>query len=102
MMEKDKAIDIKVLIVDDEPNILIALEFLMKQEGYTVEKAKDGQAALDLMETFTPDVVILDVMMPRVSGAGVLRFARELRPEIPVLFASGQVVGPPFLAAEPV
>ena len=66
-----------ILLVDDEPNILIALEFLMKQEGYTVEKAKDGQAALDLMETFTPDVVILDVMMPGMDGFEVAKKIRE-------------------------
>lgn len=58
----------KVLIVDDEPNILIALEFLIRQEGYEVQKANDGQQALQVLKNFRPDVAILDVMMPRMDG----------------------------------
>lgn len=58
----------KVLIVDDEPNILIALEFLIRQEGYEVQKAKDGQQALQILNDFRPNVTILDVMMPRMDG----------------------------------
>jgi len=58
----------QILLVDDEPNILIPLEFLMKQQGYTVEKASNGLRALEKMESFTPDIVILDVMMPDMDG----------------------------------
>ena len=66
-----------ILLVDDEPNILIALEFLMNQQGYTVETAKDGQTALKIMESFTPDVVLLDVMMPGIDGFEVAKKIRE-------------------------
>ena len=66
-----------ILLVDDEPNILIALEFLMQQQGYTVETAKDGQAALEIMEYYTPDVVLLDVMMPGMDGFEVAKKIRE-------------------------
>ena len=66
-----------ILLVDDEPNILIALEFLMNQEGYTVETAKNGQVALEIMESFTPDVVLLDVMMPGMDGFEVAKKIRE-------------------------
>ena len=67
----------KILLVDDEPNILIALEFLMNQQGYTVETAKDGQTALKIMESFVPDVVLLDVMMPGMDGFEVAKKIRE-------------------------
>lgn len=66
-----------ILLVDDEPNILIALEFLMKQQGYNVETAKNGQEALAIMENFTPDVVLLDVMMPGMDGFEVAKKIRE-------------------------
>ena len=66
-----------ILLVDDEPNILIALDFLMKQEGYTVATAKDGKEALDTLEHFVADVVILDVMMPGMDGFEVAKKIRE-------------------------
>ncbi len=58
----------KVLLVDDEPNILRALEFLVKQEGYDVVKATNGEQALGLVQSFRPDIVVLDVMMPGLDG----------------------------------
>ncbi|HMX16524.1 MAG TPA: response regulator [Rhodocyclaceae bacterium] len=58
----------KVLIVDDEPNIVISLEYLMKKEGFEVAVAGDGEAALQKAASFAPDVVLLDVMMPKKSG----------------------------------
>lgn len=57
-----------VLIVDDEPNIVLSVEFLMKREGHTVLTAGDGQAALDVLAAKHPDLMILDVMMPRKNG----------------------------------
>lgn len=65
-----------ILLVDDEPNILIALKFLMTQQGYIVETATNGQAALEIMEFFTPDVVLLDVMMPGIDGFEVAKKIR--------------------------
>ena len=58
----------RVLIVDDEPNILMSVEFLMRREGYQVATAADGQEAIDLLGEFRPDLMILDVMMPRKNG----------------------------------
>ncbi|MBL8486825.1 MAG: response regulator [Rhodocyclaceae bacterium] len=58
----------KVLIVDDEPNIVISLEYLMKKEGFEVAVAGDGEAALQKVASFAPDLVLLDVMMPKKSG----------------------------------
>jgi DNA-binding response OmpR family regulator len=66
----------RILIVDDEPNIVVPLEFLMKREGYEVAIAADGQAALDALEEKAPDLVILDVMLPQMSGFDVCRHIR--------------------------
>jgi DNA-binding response OmpR family regulator len=66
----------RILIVDDEPNIVVPLEFLMKREGYEVEVAGDGQAALDAIAAGVPDLVILDVMLPKLSGFEVCRRIR--------------------------
>ncbi len=66
----------KILIADDEPNILISLEYLMKREGYEVLVARDGQEAIDALRRERPRLVLLDVMMPRKSGFEV---CQELR-----------------------
>ena len=66
----------KILIADDEQNIVISLEFLMKREGFVVCIAHDGQEALDKARSEVPDLVLLDVMMPRKSGFEV---CQELR-----------------------
>ncbi|KIF83700.1 response regulator transcription factor [Noviherbaspirillum autotrophicum] len=67
----------KILIVDDEPNIVISLEFLMQQRGYEVALAHNGEQALQQMETFRPDLVLLDVLMPSMDGYEVCRKIRE-------------------------
>ncbi|OBY77440.1 hypothetical protein BBG47_21700 [Paenibacillus sp. KS1] len=64
---------IKILVVDDESSIQAALVYALSREGYEVETASDGQKALEKVETFSPDVMVLDVMMPRVSGFDVCR-----------------------------
>ena len=66
-----------ILIADDEPNILISLEFLMKREGYTVHLAHDGQEALDVLRRERPRLVLLDVMMPRKTGFEVCQEVRQ-------------------------
>jgi DNA-binding response OmpR family regulator len=65
-----------VLIADDEPNIVISLEFLMKREGHRVSVARDGDAALALIREQRPDLVLLDVMMPGRSGFDVCQAVR--------------------------
>ncbi len=66
----------KVLIADDEPNILISLEYLMKREGYVVSVARDGQEALEVLQRERPQLVLLDVMMPHKSGFEVCQALR--------------------------
>lgn len=61
----------KVLIVDDEPNILLSLQFLMKKAGYAIRTAKDGEEALAEIAREMPDIVLLDVMMPKLDGFSV-------------------------------
>jgi DNA-binding response OmpR family regulator len=67
----------KILIADDEPNIVTSLEYLMHKSGYEVSIARNGDEALALVESFLPDVVLLDVMMPRKSGYEVCQQIRE-------------------------
>lgn len=66
----------KILIVDDEPNIVISLEFLMKKEGFEVAVANDGDEALAMVGSFNPDLLLLDVMMPKKSGYEVCEALR--------------------------
>jgi DNA-binding response OmpR family regulator len=70
----------RVLIADDEPNIVTSLEFLMSKSGYEVEVARNGEEALALVESFRPDLVLLDIMMPHRSGYEVCQRIRE-RPD---------------------
>jgi DNA-binding response OmpR family regulator len=70
----------KVLIADDEPNIVTALEFLLKRAGYDVRAAANGEEALALVESYAPDLVLIDIMMPGKSGYEVCQRMRE-RPE---------------------
>lgn len=66
----------RVLIADDEPNIVISLEFLMKREGHAVSVARDGPSALEAIRAGKPDLVLLDVMMPGLSGFEVCQAVR--------------------------
>ena len=70
----------KVLIADDEQNIVISLEFLLKREGFEVLVAADGEAALQMIAEHHPDLVLLDVMMPKRNGYEVCQRMRE-RPD---------------------
>ncbi len=66
----------KVLIVDDEPNIVLSLEFLMKKAGFEVAVARDGEEALAQIAAFGPDLVLLDIMMPKKSGYEICEILR--------------------------
>lgn len=86
----------KILIADDEPNIVTALEFLLSRNGYEVLIARNGEAALELAEKHRPDLVLLDVMMPLKSGYEVCQSMRS-RPalsqiKIVMLTAKGREV----------
>ena len=67
----------RVLIVDDEPNIVVSLEFLMKRRGYETRIARTGDEALAAVDDFAPDIVLLDVMLPGKDGYEVAQQIRE-------------------------
>ena len=67
----------KILIADDEPSIVAAVEFLLQRSGYEVHIARNGDEALKLVEAIHPDLVLLDVMMPQKSGYEVCMRIRE-------------------------
>jgi DNA-binding response OmpR family regulator len=67
----------KILIVDDEPNIVVPLQFLMEQNGFDVRIADTGEAAIDMIARFCPDLVLLDIMLPGVNGLEVCQMLRE-------------------------
>ena len=97
MRDKDKreeTVAKKILIVDDEPNIVLSLEFMMKKEGFDVAVAGDGDAALAQVAAFAPDLVLLDVMMPKRSGYEVCQILRgdpaQARVKIVMLTAKGR------------
>jgi two-component system alkaline phosphatase synthesis response regulator PhoP len=83
----------RVLIVDDEPNIVTSLQFLMKKSGYDTSVARDGEAALAEVERFRPDLLLLDAMMPHRDGFEVcqnLRSSGWTDLKIVMLTAKGQ------------
>jgi DNA-binding response OmpR family regulator len=67
----------RILIVDDEPNIVFALELLMKKEGFEVHSADDGEKAFQAVGEFRPDLVLLDIMMPKMDGYEVCQRIRS-------------------------
>ena len=78
MSDKPK---VKVLVVDDEPDIVDLLTYNLKKEGYDVESAEDGIKAVKIAAKFTPDVILLDIMMPNQDGVETCRQIREI-PEL--------------------
>ena len=82
----------KVMIVDDEPNIVLSVEFLMKRAGHEVVTAGDGEEALRVLAETKPDLMILDVMMPNKNGFEVCADVRA-NPEtadLPILMLSAK------------
>ncbi|MDS1115407.1 response regulator transcription factor [Gordonia westfalica] len=88
--KNDEARGAKVLVVDDEENIRELLSVSLKFQGYDVDTAADGPAAIDKCRSNKPDVLILDVMMPGMDGFGLLRRLRADGVEAPALFLSAR------------
>ncbi|WPF65793.1 MULTISPECIES: response regulator transcription factor [unclassified Corynebacterium] len=86
----DKANNIRVLVVDDEPNIVELLTVGLKFQGFEVKSANDGHAALELAREFRPDAFILDVMMPGMDGFELLPHLREDGLDGPVLYLTAK------------
>lgn len=67
----------KILIVDDEPNIVMTLEYAFKKQDYQVFIARDGSEALNILKTEIPDVILLDIMMPKVDGYKTIEIIKQ-------------------------
>ena len=80
----------RLLVVDDEPNILELLSASLRYAGFEVATAPDGQQALAVAEQFRPDLLVLDVMMPDISGFGVVKQLRAAGSTVPVLFLTAR------------
>ena len=78
-----------VLVVEDEPNMLFALEYALQQEGYATLTATDGDAGLGIARRRRPDMVILDVMLPRLDGFEVCRILRR-ESNVPILMLTAR------------
>jgi len=66
----------EILIVDDEPSIVVPIQFLMEQQGYNVLVAENGEDALDIIYKYKPDLILLDIMLPRIDGFEVCEIVR--------------------------
>lgn len=80
------AITAHILVVDDEPHLRMALRRILEQVGYRVDTAADGQSALDLVEKEAPDLLLLDIMMPGISGREVCHEVRRIAPTAKVIY----------------
>ena len=79
----------RVLLVDDDVEVRTLLSRRLRRIGYTVEEAGDGAEAVALLGNGVPDVVITDVVMPRLNGLGLLQTLRSLDPDLPVIILTG-------------
>ena len=82
----------KILIVDDEPNIVVPLEFLMKQNGYEVSIARNGKETFDAVAHNKPDLILLDIMLPDINGFEIcnsLRTTYDL-PDMKIIILSAK------------
>jgi PAS domain S-box-containing protein len=80
---------LSVLVIDDDPDVRGFIVTSLEEQGYRVREASDGREGLDAFERDTPDLVVLDFIMPGLSGADVARRIRAKRPDQPILFVSG-------------
>ncbi len=80
----------KILVVDDEKHIAEAIKLNLRMQGHEVVLAINGLEGLNLWKTFSPDLVIVDLMMPEIDGVGVIKEIRKLDPKIPILVISAK------------
>jgi DNA-binding response OmpR family regulator len=79
----------RILVVDDDPPSVKMISFLLREEGYEVVSADNGESALELLDREAPDLVVLDVMMPHLDGFEVCRRIRQ-KQDVPVIFLSAK------------
>lgn len=100
MRGPDTGEPIRVLVVDDDPRLVMALSDVLAAEGYVTRTAPNGEVAIRQLAAFSPDVMVLDMEMPKMDGFDVLRWLRTNRIEVPVVIASSNDdVSPEHLGA---
>ncbi len=91
MPDRSKIKDLKVLIIDDEPAVINLMRFILRKAGHDeVVIKKKGSQALEILKTFKPDVIFLDILMPDMNGEQVLKEIKSMRLKVPVVVVSGQ------------
>lgn len=80
----------KILLVEDEENLAIGLEYNLSEEGYIVKHAKDGKEAIDFYQKDSYDLIVLDIMLPYLNGFEVAKLIRESSPQIPILMLTAK------------
>ena len=81
---------IRILVVDDEPNIREVVELYLRREGYDVEVRGDGAAALQAIERKAPDLIVLDLMLPELDGTKLARILRNSGQDIPIIMLTAK------------
>lgn len=80
----------KILVAEDEPLMLMAIEAKLKNEGFEVTGARDGREALKILENYTPDIIITDILMPYISGLELISIVKSNgKKKIPIIVLSG-------------
>lgn len=87
---KEKPVAEKILLVDDEEMIVESIEYALAQEGYEVVKAFDGQEALQQVQLAKPNLIVLDLMLPKLSGLEVCRLLRREQNDIPIIMLTAK------------
>jgi CheY-like chemotaxis protein len=87
----------RILVVDDEQPVRDALAMLLRHEGYNVVVAEGGHTAVDAIEVFTFDFLIVDIFMPGMNGLETIRVFRTAAPEVPIIAMSGYASGSGFV-----
>jgi DNA-binding response OmpR family regulator len=80
----------RILVIEDDPSILRGLQLNLGMEGYTVRSAMDGETGLRLALTEKPDLVVVDLMLPRLGGLDIVREVRKADPDLPILIVSAK------------
>lgn len=91
-MEEENGMGKSVLLIEDEPNIIEAISFILSRDGWTVNTHSNGHDAVDVVHKSVPDLIILDVMLPGKSGFDILRELRDSAPteNVPVLMLTAR------------
>lgn len=80
----------KVLVVEDDPNLRQLMSVFLRRNGFDVMRAQDGEEALSIMESAMPDLIVCDIMMPRMDGFALTRDIRQAYPELPILMVTAR------------